>query len=412
MSYLKGINRAWRIVRFGQIVAKAQYGLSLCATPGGRYPMLRMNNLHDGRIVPEDLVHVELSDADLEYYRVHRGDILLNRTNSADLVGKAGVFDQPGDFVFASYLVRFALQADLADPWFVGYWFDSARGKGRLRELATLGVSQCNINPTTLQKAFQLPLPSLAEQRKIAAILGTWDRAIEKLQELVTAKSKRLRALRLQLLTGARRFPEFKKARWSTVRIGELLCEVDRYVEFRDDASYKLASIRRRSGGLFFREELSGHEIKTKVMKTIQTGDFLLSKMQVVHGAWGLVTAEFDGMFVSDSYIALVPRDQSKLKVEFLDYLSRTRYLRHLAYLACHGVHIEKMTFNLTDFFHEKITIPSTVEEQMKIVATLTPGDREIELLEKQLGLLKQQKRGLMQKLLTGKVRLKPKEQQ
>jgi type I restriction enzyme S subunit len=65
------------------------------------------------------------------------------------------------------------------------------------------------------------------------------------------------------------------------------------------------------------------------------------------------------------------------------------------------------MTFNLDDFLYEKITIPPTVEEQAKIVDVLSACDREIELLQKQLAALKKQKRGLMQKLLTGEVRVK-----
>ena len=112
-------------------------------------------------------------------------------------------------------------------------------------------------------------------------------------------------------------------------------------------------------------------------------------------------------MFVSDSYISLVPRDGSPLKIEFLNYLSQMRFMRHLAYIFSHGVHIEKMTFNLEDFLHEKITIPPTLDEQAIIVGVLSTCDREIELLEKQLEALKEQKRGLMQKLLTGEVRVK-----
>jgi type I restriction enzyme S subunit len=112
-------------------------------------------------------------------------------------------------------------------------------------------------------------------------------------------------------------------------------------------------------------------------------------------------------MFVSDSYVVLVPLDSKKLRIEFLNYLSQTRYLRHLAYLACHGVHIEKMTFNLEDFLEEKILIPPTIEEQDRIVRVLAACDHEIELLRRQLAALKEQKRGLMQKLLTGEVRVK-----
>jgi type I restriction enzyme, S subunit len=259
---------------------------------------------------------------------------------------------------------------------------------------------------TELLKALPVPVPPVSEQKHLVAVLTAWDKAISDMERLTAAAEERKRGLMQQLLTGRKRFKEFKGVKWRSVRMGELLQDVDRYVEFDNSHSYRLASVRRRSEGLFFREELRGSEIKTKVMKTIRTGDFLVSKMQVVHGAWGLVTPEFDGMFVSDSYIALVPRD-AQLKIKFFNYLSQTRHLRHLAYISSHGVHIEKMTFNLDDFLHEKITIPPTVAEQSKIVGVLAACDREIELLGKQLEALKEQKRGLMQKLLTGEVRVK-----
>ena len=78
-----------------------------------------------------------------------------------------------------------------------------------------------------------------------------------------------------------------------------------------------------------------------------------------------------------------------------------------MAYLASNGVHIEKLIFDFDDFAKEQVRIPSTVEEQAKIVDVLSACDREIELLQKQLDALKEQKRGLMQKLLTGEVRVK-----
>jgi len=78
-----------------------------------------------------------------------------------------------------------------------------------------------------------------------------------------------------------------------------------------------------------------------------------------------------------------------------------------MAYLASNGVHIEKLIFDFDDFAKEKIRLPPAVEEQAMIVDVLSACDREIELLQKQLEALKEQKRGLMQKLLTGRIRVK-----
>jgi type I restriction enzyme S subunit len=191
------------------------------------------------------------------------------------------------------------------------------------------------------------------------------------------------------------------------VPIGSLLEECDRYIAWEDTKSYRFASIRRRSGGLFDRGTFFGSAVKTKVLKELKEGDFVVSKRQVVHGAWGIVTKGFDGFGVSDEYDVLVNRDPKMLDMRFFNYLSQTRRLWHMAYLASNGVHIEKLIFDFDDFAKEKVKIPPTVEEQAKIVVVLSACDREIELLQEQLEALKEQKRGLMQKLLTGEVRVK-----
>jgi type I restriction enzyme S subunit len=181
----------------------------------------------------------------------------------------------------------------------------------------------------------------------------------------------------------------------------------DRYAPFNDDKLYRLASIRRRSGGLFAREALYGREIKTKVLKEIREGDFIISRMQVVHGALGVVPSDFDRFYVSDSYEVLVLRDPASLDMGFFNYLSQTPAFYRLALVSSHGVHIEKMTFGLDDFLNEKVLVPPTIEEQRHISALLKESDDEISLLEKRSDALKEQKSGLMNRLLSGKIRLK-----
>jgi type I restriction enzyme S subunit len=178
-------------------------------------------------------------------------------------------------------------------------------------------------------------------------------------------------------------------------------------MNWSDDKAYQFASIRRRSGGLFDRGTFYGREVKTKVLKSLKAGDFVISKRQVVHGAWAMVTKSFDGFGVSDEYDVLVNRDPKTLDMRFFNYLSQTRRLWHAAYLASNGVHIEKLIFDFDDFAKEKVRIPPTIEEQKMIADVLGACDREIELLQKQLEALKGQKSGLMQKLLTGEIRVK-----
>ena len=255
-------------------------------------------------------------------------------------------------------------------------------------------------------KQKQFCLPPLPEQKKIAEILGACDEAIEAQERLIAQKQQRKKGLMQQLLTGETRFPQFAGTPWKSVKIGSLLKEVKRYVDWDDEERYQLLSLRRRSGGPFARESLLGSQIKTKTLKTVHAGDFLIAKMQVTHGALGMVTDDFDGWKVSDSYICMVPRDVDSIDVRFFNYLSQDRYIWHLAYVSSYGVAIEKMTFVLKDFLKKEISVPPTREEASAIADCIDAANEEITLQQNKLEQLKQQKKGLMQQLLTGKVRV------
>ncbi len=293
------------------------------------------------------------------------------------------------------------LVAEAVEEQFVFYWsqtinFARLSQNGALPSVNAAAVSE-----------LEILLPSREEQQKIAKILHTWGKSVVSLNSRLEAAVNRKRGLMQQLLCGKKRFKEFKGEHWRTIQIGSLLGECDRYVEWSDDEVFQLASIRRRSGGLFDRGAFHGREVKTKVLKSLKAGDFVISKRQVVHGAWAMVTKPFDGFGVSDEYDVLVNRDAKTLDMRFFNYLSQTRRLWHMAFLASNGVHIEKLIFNFDDFAKEKLKIPPTLREQEQIVDVLSTCDREIELLQKQLDALKEQKRGLMQKLLTGEIRVK-----
>lgn len=145
----------------------------------------------------------------------------------------------------------------------------------------------------------------------------------------------------------------------------------------------------------------------TQNLRTAKAGEFLISKMQIVHGASGLVRPQHDGMKISGSYIAVVAHDPTLLDVEFLDWFSQQRTFYHLCYTSSYGVHIEKMTFDYADFLKRKILIPPTVEEQRAITSVLNAADDEIRMAKAEVEALGRQKRGLMQQLLTGKTRVK-----
>lgn len=251
---------------------------------------------------------------------------------------------------------------------------------------------------------YPLLVPSLDQQSPITATLRTWDEAIALQTRQLRQLQRRLTKMREDLLLAKRRLDGFSKP-WQEVEIGTLLKEVKRRVIWNENEEYALISMRRRSGGAFLRERLFGHQILTKNLRTAHAGDFLISKRQIVHGASGLVPAELDGMKISDAYVALVARNPAAFDVKFFDCLSKMPWFYHLCYVCSHGIHIEKMMFNSADFLSRIIKVPD-LDEQRAIAEVLNTAEVEIRLAERKLAALREQKRGLLQQLLTGEILL------
>ncbi|MBW6492363.1 MAG: restriction endonuclease subunit S [Lentimicrobium sp.] len=256
--------------------------------------------------------------------------------------------------------------------------------------------------------SFPFLLPPLPEQKAIAQVLSKADAGIHTTEKLIAQKELRKKWLMQQLLTGKKRLEGFE-GEWKELSYEKILKIVKRNFDWDENEIYKLISVRRRSGGIFYREALYGHQILVKTLRTANEGDFLFSKMQILHGASALVTREFDGAKISGSYIAVVPKEKKQLNMKFFQWYSQTPYFYHQTYISSYGVHIEKMTFDFDTFLQLEMKLPS-IEEQSAIALVLQAADKEISLLKTKAEKLRELKKGLMQVLLTGKVRLKIKE--
>jgi type I restriction enzyme, S subunit len=162
----------WPTIQLGEVVAETQYGTPLKANEDEKgVIVLRMNNItYNGAIDLTNLKHVELAAKDFEQYSVQRGDLLFNRTNSQELVGKMAVWNCDERYAFAGYLVRIRLHHDRADPGYVAAWFNTPDMKTLLRTRAKPSINMSNINATEVLK-FPLVLPPLPQQRRIADVL-------------------------------------------------------------------------------------------------------------------------------------------------------------------------------------------------------------------------------------------------
>jgi len=185
----------WHLIPIGKLLLDSQYGTNAPTVEDGDVSIVGMKDIQDGKIITDDLTRTYLPEREKPKFLLKKGDLLINRTNSYDLVGKVGIYDSDEEAIFASYLVRLNVDNEQAVPEYLYYWLNSHKAQIAIKRIATKAISQANINPTEFKKHCLVPLPSLLEQTAIADLLSTWDAAIDKTEKLIAAKEKRLNAL-------------------------------------------------------------------------------------------------------------------------------------------------------------------------------------------------------------------------
>ena len=209
---------SWDVTAIDDVAVITQYGLSMRGRPSGAYPILRMNCQEDGKVHYRNLQFVDLDSESYDTFRVRPGDLLFNRTNSIDLVGRMAIIEDDRPAVFASYLVRLAVDVGRCIPEFLNYFMNWPRTQGEIKKLASRAVGQANINATKLRTVL-FPLPSIDEQQNIVTVLDAIDRKIDFHRRKRAVLEEFFKALLHKLMTGE-------------IRVGELCLG-----EKRDDGS-------------------------------------------------------------------------------------------------------------------------------------------------------------------------------
>lgn len=293
---------------------------------------------------------------------------------------------------------------NLCDIDYLTYFFKTSRGK-YLLELASPGGAGRN---KTLGKnefaSLAIKLPSVGEQQKIAQILSTWDKAIEKLAALIAAKQKRKKAMMQQLLTGKMRFAGFD-GEWKKIAIKQMGKVVSGGTPDTNNGTYwngdilwmtptDVTSLQTR----FItntKRKITEDGIKNSSATVIPKGSLLVCTRATI----GLMSISTTDITTNQGFKNLIPN--AKFNVDFLYYLFNF-FKKDLIRYACGSTFFElsKQDFEKIDFECPELA------EQQKIASVLSVADKEIENHQKQLAALKQQKKGLMQQLLTGKKRV------
>ncbi len=190
----------WIWATVEQLSTLVQYGSSAkCSEEAKGVPVLRMGNIENGKLLLNELKYLPKDHDEFPSLFLSAGDLLFNRTNSAELVGKIAVYrGTPTPCSFASYLIRVRLTKHCL-PDFLSYYINSVHGRLWISRVISQQVGQANVNGTKLQ-ALVVPLPPLAEQERIVTDVECRLSVIEKLDVAVEAEFNRAERLRQSIL--------------------------------------------------------------------------------------------------------------------------------------------------------------------------------------------------------------------
>lgn len=366
-------------------------------------PIVRISNLpiNNKYIDLSDCVYYPASENIKQQFIVHKKDLLIAMSGAT--TGKTAIYN----YAFNAYLNQrvgvFKQTSDKVCYQYLQTIVESQLFTTKLQPLLIAGA-QPNISPSDIEN-MTFPFPPLKEQQKIAEVLGVWDKAIEKQSQLIEQLTLRKRGLMQQLLTAKRRLPGFSGP-WKVCVIQQLFTPVttvnDGKPHLPMTISAKLGLISQQNK---FDRVIAGDSLEKYTL--IRYGDFAYNKGNSNLYEMGCIyQLKEESALVPFVYICFRAKEfvcGDFYRQYFLNH-GLDRQLKRIITSGARGDGL--LNVDKKDFFSLQIMYPS-FEEQTAIAQVLTAADREIELAQQRLELLRQQKRGLMQQLLTGKKRVK-----
>lgn len=365
---------------------------------GAGVQILRINDFDNaGRLLTDGLSRVVVSANEYQQFAIREGDILVNRVNSLSHVGKSMLVPSMKEYaVFESNMMRIRIKPDspLA-PEYVAVVLQGEHARRHFRKVAKPAVAQASINQDDVRSITIAVYPKQA-QRKIAEALAVWDTATEKTERLIAAKSQLLSRLRDHHLLrpeGAQRTKLHAVTRESTERNGARLGR---------DA---IMAVTKQSGMRPMRGETIAASVER--YKVVRPMAFAYNPMRLNIGSIAISPFPAD-VLVSPDYVVF-ECDESKLLPSYLNHLRLSRHW--ISYFESAGNGSVRVRIYYDDLGAFAFDLPP-LDQQRRIVKALDSTVLEMEMLTKYVEALKTQKRGLMQKLLTGQWRLQTEEEE
>ena len=391
--------KGWTVIKLSEYVNKIGSGV----TPTGGsntykskgIPLIRSQNVLWGKLELSDVAYIDNTQHQkMKSSKVTNGDVLLNITGAS--IGRAALVFDIDEANVNQHVCIIRTKNELA-PAFLKDFLLSFGGQKQIEQFQSGGNRQ-GLNFEQIG-SFKINLPPLPEQIKIAEILSTWDNAINTVQKLLANSQQQKKALMQQLLTGKKRFAGFE-GEWEEKRLDEIshiFMGSSPKSEFYNEDGIGLPLLQ---GNADIKNRKSVPRIFTsQITRECLPDDILLSVRAPV------------GAIASSNHHACIGRGIAAIRAKE-DTTQVFLYQWLLNFEDKWDSFSQGSTFesvNSDDINNLKIKLPS-LPEQQKIAAVLTTADQEIENLRAQLNHLKQEKKALMQQLLTGKRRVKVEE--
>lgn len=387
----------WDVVKFkdiGQSIIGLTYSPNDIVEKG--LLVLRSSNIKDSKVVCDDNVYVSKKVS--KKLITKSNDILMCvRNGSKNLVGKSALIKANNEgFTFGAFMSILRSKYNS----FLYQFLQSSYAKKQYT-----GATSATINQITSKELdlLQIPFPKIQEQEKIVEILSAWDDGIETLEKLIEVKKHYLKNIAKKLLSN-----KTKSSEWSEFSLGSISINLNKKV---CEKKLPVLSITAGTGFVLqsdkFGKNIAGNQYKNYTL--LRKNEFSYNKGNSKKYAQGCVYClkNYEEAAVPNVFISFKLNNEIALN-EYFEQLFKYNY---------HGSKLKKyinsgvrddglLNLNSNNFFKIKFKIPQ-IEEQQKIVDVLNSYDREIELLNLKLEKLKEQKKGLMQKLLTGQIRVK-----
>ena len=390
------IPQEWEVKFLGDLLSRCANGLTYDVSITSGIPVTRIETISTGEINYAKVGYIP-NESGYEIFRMQKGDILYSHINSLSQIGKVAYYKGDKEIYHGMNLLLLRANESL-DKQYLYYMLLTDHMRQMAQVIAKPAVNQASISTSDLKRV-KIAVPPLAEQRKIAEVLGVWDEAIEKQARLIEKLALRKRALMQRLLSAKLRLPGFSEP-WKIHKLQDLFTE--RNETNRTDLP--LLSITGDRGVILQTESEkrdTSNDDKSKY-KRIAKGDIGYNTMRMWQGRSAL--SGLEGI-VSPAYTIVVP-NTTDVDGYYMSVLFKQPRLVYDFWTHSQGLVGDTLNCKYRDFGQVHICCPP-LAEQKAITEVLTAADREIELAKEKLERLRRQKRGLMQQLLTGKKRVK-----